>query len=80
MQKVHWKVRTGCAIVGTLTGFGAALRRRRRPRSPNEPNEPYEPRDLYEYADAKEPVLECDVPKLLAEDSLCNDLLEPSSP
>ena len=46
---------------------------------PIELNEPNEPRDLLENAEAKEPPLELEVPKLLAEEALNSERAEPSS-
>ena len=46
---------------------------------PIELNDPKEPRDLWENAEANEPPLELDVPKLLAEEALNSERAEPSS-
>jgi hypothetical protein len=84
VQKVHWKVLSGClrefwegapAATGAETG---RLLLRRLPRG-REPREPRELRDPNEKADANEPPLLCDVPRLLADEPWPSDLPEPSS-
>ena len=79
MQKVHWKVLGATARLLTLTGLGAWRRRRRRPLMTMELNEPKEPWDLWENAEANEPPLEWEVPKLLVEEIPASERADPSS-
>ena len=84
MQKVHWKDLGGdgrgvdMACLPSVLRDETFLLLRLRPAS-MELKEPNDPREAREYAEAKEPPLEKELSKLLADERAHSDLPDPSS-